>query len=366
MALDQKNFYLIEVKINTTIDSHSSRKIAEIFLRFAERECKSTSKVYYQLATAIAQEESLLQLANHRRNRQPIPNLFLGAIHYLLLKNPEEKLAAFYPSINPKTSSPIPIELLKELCQRRRAEIIELLQTRIVQTNAINRTAYLMPILSAAFPEDTPINLVDIGTSSGLTMNFDQYQYNYNDLKTFGKSRVIIRSKIIEGVLPKFKKIISVKRKIGIDQNPLDLTIEDNALWLKALIWPDLRARFLRIKHAIALRQTSNLQLVKANTISAFKSILLKLPKDEPLVVYHTHVLYQFNPKERQEFRAMLDEIGQERNFKYLAAEGNSIFDRIDYLEKVVLVELTTYQAGKKESKVVAQTDGHATWIKWK
>lgn len=340
-------------------------KIAAVFKEFAERECQNVSPLYYQLSLDMTQETSLLQLAAHARQGQPIPNLFYGAIHYLLLQSEGEELANYYPSINKRSGARIPIHLIKDFCQRREEEMMQILSHRIVQTNAINRTAYLMPIVSSLFPADVPINLVDIGTSSGLTLNFDRYQYSYGDHLEWGNSEVKIKSEILAGQLPSFQEIANIKRKIGIDQNPLDLKEGENGNWLKALIWPDSEARFIRMEAAIAAAKNSTIELYKADQPDTFQSIISTVPKTEGLMVYHTHVLYQFKAVQRQAFRQMLDEVGQDRDLYYLAVEANRVFDGLIGDTPGIKIVFTKYQSGKKTTTLLGETNGHANWIKW-
>ncbi len=60
----------------------------------------------------------------------------------------------------------------------------------------------------------------------------------------------------------------------------------------------------------------------------------------------------------------MLDNIGENRNFIYLAVEGNTIFDKNS--EHVgVIIELNKYLNGSKQNIMIGKTDGHANWIKW-
>lgn len=340
--------------------------LTNLFRIFAERECKGVSTLYANLCLEISQDEDLLRLASKCRERQPIPNLFLGAIHYLLLINQDEELCAYYPSISKKESTGIPIALVKEFCERRSYEITKIIQTKIVQTNAINRAAYLMPIISSQFKSTNPVNIVDIGTSSGLTMNADLYEYDYGDGHRYGKSSVKINSRFLGDKWPDFEGIVHVSRKIGIDQHPLDLTLEDNAIWLKALIWPDNLARFERLEAAIDLATTSHIELIQASNSQDFRRVIDQISQQEELLIYHTHVLYQFTQSERKTFRAMINNIGTERNFTYLAVEGSLVFDRQDYGQEGIKIELTTFQDGAKTTQIIGETDGHANWIRWK
>lgn len=334
------------------------------FERFAEQECAGVSPFYEHLSRAIAEDGSLLQLAAHCRQGQPMPNLFLASVHFLLLKHPDKALAAYYPSLNGFEHKALPFALFKDFCSAHSREIIALQRTKIVQTNAINRTAYLLPIILSLFERGTSINIVDIGTSAGLTLNFDHYAYQYSNGKRFGRSPVLIESEIRGGELPKIEPSVRINRKTGIDQNPLDLHEEENARWLQALIWPDRKKRFERMAHAIALAQGADIQLRKGQSIEDFRSVLEQQEKDLPLVVYHTHVLYQFSPEDRKAFWQMLDEIGAARDLFYLAAEAASILPH-DYGESGVLVTLTTYRNGHKSNRLVARTNGHASWISW-
>ncbi len=334
------------------------------FIRFAEKECLNVSPFYYELSTKIAADDHLLEIAVFCRQGQPMPNLLLGAVHFLLLSNPTVELATYYPSINRATQSKLPFGLFKAYCLANMEAIKTILATKIVQTNALNRAAYLMPVIFSLFEENTTINLMDIGTSAGLTLNFDLYEYDYGAKGKFGNSSVKINSEVRKGELPKFAKNITIQNKIGIDQNPLDIKDPQNALWLKALIWPDREQRFTRIEQAIEVAQTSNIQLIKAMEISDFKRIIQAQSQDVPFVVYHTHVLYQFTEEAKTEFWQMLDKIGQERNFYYLAAEGASVL-RNDYGLSGVLVELTEYKNGIKTTKLMARTNGHANWVEF-
>lgn len=338
-------------------------KIGKVFKRFAKIECKEISPLYYELSKRISEDNELLKLSSFCRWRQPIPNLFFASVHYLLLNSPNEELASFYPSIRKNHQSNLPFELFKDFCMRNKEQIKEIEGTKIVQTNAFNRCAYLMPILSHHF-SDQEINIIDIGTSAGLTLNMDKYEYYYDGKYFMGDSQVKIRSEIREGKIPNVQGIIKINKKIGIDQNPLDLKISENSNWLKALIWADKTDRIRNIEAAIEVAQDENIQFEKKATVEEFEKVINDQEIEIPLVVYHTNALYQFTKQERKEFREMIERIGRKRDLIYLAAEGSAVFDESDdYIG--VLIEKTEYKNQKKYSQILALTNGHANWIKW-
>ena len=84
--------------------------LAQRFDRFAQRECR-VSPLYERLSRGIAHDPGVLSIAVHAREGQPVPNLFLAAVHYLLLKGVEHPLTAFYASLShviSQTDDPYP------------------------------------------------------------------------------------------------------------------------------------------------------------------------------------------------------------------------------------------------------------------
>ncbi|HAO06960.1 MAG TPA: hypothetical protein DCQ50_08215 [Chryseobacterium sp.] len=341
-------------------------EIRNRFLNFAETECKDKSPLYYQLSKQIADDEQLLEIASFAKMGQPIANIFLASIHYLLLKNSDTILSNYYPSINKNATASFPFPIFKKFCTDNDKAIKEIISSRIVQTNVINRCAYLMPIFSKIITdENRPTVIIDIGTSAGLTLNFDQYEYWYNNKKVYGKSGVIVKSNIIQSVIPEIHPITQPLVKIGIDQHIINPTDADEMLWLKALIWPDQLERFIAMDEALKLPELNSINFTVASNISDFEKVILSINKSHNLIIYATHVLYQFSVDAREEFYKMLGRVGQERDFYFLSAEGiKNLLQK--YNSKEVVVELTHFKNKQKTEVFVAETDGHGNWIQWK
>src|SRR6202165_6071918 len=120
--------------------------VARRFKRFAKTKCLGSSPLYYHLSQRIAEDRELLSLASHCRGAQPTPTLFLGAVHFLLLKGIRDPLARFYSTL---TSSALPPEVehshFRACCFNHQEELLPLLSDHMVQTNEIRRCSYLMP-----------------------------------------------------------------------------------------------------------------------------------------------------------------------------------------------------------------------------
>src|SRR5687768_16842682 len=98
--------------------------LARRFETFARVECHGSSPLYERLASAVAADADLLALAASCRPGQPAPNLFLGAVHALLLGGASHPLAAFYPSVTPApntTADPVPA--FRDFCLTRAGAI---------------------------------------------------------------------------------------------------------------------------------------------------------------------------------------------------------------------------------------------------
>ena len=68
--------------------------------------------------------------------------------------------------------------LFRDLCLGNRTALLEILNTRTVQTNEVGRSAILGPALTYAAPNG-PVQLIDVGCSAGLNMLCDRYRLDY-------------------------------------------------------------------------------------------------------------------------------------------------------------------------------------------
>src|SRR5690242_815230 len=85
-------------------------KLGRRFREFVEFESVWSSPLYTRLSLGVADDPAVLALAAEATAR-PVPNLLFAAVHYLLLRDPAQPLAAFYPSLTPEpdtTGDPYP------------------------------------------------------------------------------------------------------------------------------------------------------------------------------------------------------------------------------------------------------------------
>jgi len=125
-----------------------------------------------------------LWLAAAARQGQPVPNLFFGAVQFLLLRGEGPELARCYRTLGgayrPEAD---PFPAFRAFCLAHRHKIAAIARTRLVQTSHTRRCALLLPafeLVSRAFGR-RPLALIEVGASAGLTLLFDRYSYDYGD-----------------------------------------------------------------------------------------------------------------------------------------------------------------------------------------
>lgn len=327
--------------------------INEKFIQFADVECKNSSEIYRKLSYYIAQDKDLIEICNYAPINQPIPNLFLGAVNYLLLKGYDNNL---YDEYYVNETSDL-IRKFKEFCIKNKIEIIKIMNNKLVQTNEVRRSSYIFPIL-CYINDKRKINLLEIGCSAGLQLLADKYRYKYDVYPGYKgnlTSDLTISSVITKGEFGSYiDEQMDIGKRIGIDLNTIDFSKDEEFLWLKALIWPEHNDRRILLEKARDTVINESLKLKEGNALEILIEEVKKIPTDENLLIFHTHVANQMSIKEKEYLVKTIENIGKNRNLYHLY---NNINDK--------LLHLDSYKSGEKYPKIVGQTDGHGKWFEW-
>ncbi len=297
--------------------------LSKRFIVFANRECRASSQLYEHLAKHIAHDKDLLEIAAHSQPGQPVPNLLLGSVHYLLLNGIEHELAAYYASMTETPLQPSgAIHFFRDFCIRHRSLLIYLLKSKIVQTNEVRRCAYLYPSFCRVFAiAQKPLSLIEIGTSAGLQLVWDQYSYSYSSIhnQTFGgeSSKLRLSAETIGNIIPLMStKSPLVERRIGID--PVEFIQGDGVTLLPAL----------------------------AATVS----------RDTALCIFHTHVANQMSDEAKKTLN---------NHIQGLCEAGRDVFHLYNNMQDFDL-HLDYHLDGNMVHETLATTDGHGRWFEWK
>jgi hypothetical protein len=335
--------------------------LAESFRTFAVH-TEVPTPLYHLLCLYIAEDQALLELAADTSMGQPPPNMLFAAAHYLLIGEPSHELARFYPNLGgnelPEAET---FDIFRRFCLERAELMRPLLAERITQTNEVRRCALLFPAFALVqrLADNKPLALLEIGPSAGLNLNFDRYAYDYGDGLIGATDSPVRCVTELRGSLrpPLPEKFPTVASRLGIDINPIAHDDSDGLRWLTALIWPEHTERFHNLEQAIALAQRYPPPLRKGDALLVLPELLMEQPADVALCVYHTQVVYQFSPEQRQQLADLLQHAASERPIYHLSCEGLN--------QRPPEAWLTIYHKGQRKEHMLAHCTGHMNWIEW-
>lgn len=349
--------------------------LAERYARFAA-ECDGISPLYAFLAAKIAQDRELLTLALACRPGQPPGNLLLGAVHYLLLQQPDQPLAAYYPSLTPdprpRTES---FPTFRAFCLDQPFALEEIITTHLVQTNEIRRCTYLRCAFAHIAKQTMhqgiaePLALLELGASAGLNLLWDQYSYLYyhhsshgEQVYETGSADAVVRLRCVvrgEQMPPLPSTLPPVAWRMGLDLNPIDLRNAQQYLWLRALIWPEHHDRVALLEDARLIYHQHPPLLRQGDIAADLGAALAALPAYATPVIFHTHVFNQLTHDVRERVAQQLTDFSRERPVYRL---GNDIAK--PELQSFPLT-LQLYQNGAVTTEHLADVDGHGRWLQW-
>ncbi len=313
------------------------------FAAVVERDGGST---YAEICRGVADDDGVLSLLDGAPLAQRRPLLLLAAVHYLLLAGVEHPLAAYYDTVaqvravravQATPSRPLAagdvITAFTGFCRAHRAELVRLIATRTTQTNEVGRCTALLPGLchiASLYRWEVPISLLDLGTSAGLNLLFDDYAYTYRAAEggasiTAGTagSGVALECSARDDLtaLPELR-MPAMAERVGLDLSPLDPFSDDAALWLLACQWPDNPVRFGRLRAALTnVRATTHPpRLERGDMVRDLTQVVATMPGTHPLVVFHSWVA------------AYLDEPGQRTLVDEVQALGTQVQRPVHHL----------------------------------
>ncbi|QQK75328.1 DUF2332 domain-containing protein [Salicibibacter cibarius] len=333
--------------------------LSKRFKHFAVNECRGSSQLYEHLSQCVSEDEEMLLLCAHAREGQPVPNLFFGAVHYLLYKGKDHELKCFYGSIveSPEEEGGC-FPYFKDFCQKYRNEIISIMENKSVQTNEVRRCSYLYPCFCLIYEKvKKPLALIEIGTSAGFQLLWDQYSYSYGTAEVYGNHHSDVhikaenRGKHSLFLLPESPPVTYRK---GLDLHVNNLNDNENYLWLKSLIWPNHYERRKLFERAAQEVTTTPSDLIEGDGVALLSGVVKEIPQDTAICIFHTHVANQMPHHTKRELLKKIEGIGQEREVFHLY---NNIHDGDLHLDYFI--------NGEESNLTIGNTDGHGRWFSW-
>lgn len=346
--------------------------LAELARRFHEygHDHEVRSPFNAHLSRSIAETPTILSLLQSAPDEQQLPVLLLAAVHSLVLGEPELELAKWYPTVTDRPLDTDPFPAFRRLCEDREDHIRAIVSQRFTQTNEVGRCALFLPALGIVADERGPISLVDVGTSAGLNLQLDQYQYRYSPGGRVGGQSPVVLECATRGDVPIPAELPTVVGRIGIDQHPIDLSHPDEARWLMACVWPDQADRFERIRAAIILAQHSRSDIRKTDAVAGLRSAVADAAASGHPVVLNSWVLNYLTDAQRTAYLTELDAIGSQRDLSWVYAESPALCPGIPFPfeldhEHLTALMLARWRDGVRTVQHLGVAHPHGYWLHW-
>ncbi len=304
-------------------------ELRRLFRFFAATQCRGRSAVYEALSESVAGDDRLLELIMIASPEQRRPSLLFASVNCLLAQDPTAELRSYYPihgGHRPVDGALGPT--FADFCQRNRAPLLELLAHRSTQTNEVRRCVALrlgLRQVSRRWPG--PLHLVEVGTSAGLNLIFDRYAYRLDGQLVEGDRSAVVITTEVRGAgrldwATGSDPVIS--RRLGLDQDLVELADIDARRWLEAFIWPEQVGDLATLRAAVAtfLAQRTEVELVRGNAVTDTATLIMDLPGDEPVIVFTATLLNYLPAADRRAFLDQLDSAAARRRVAWVFAEA--------------------------------------------
>jgi len=332
---------------------------------FVEETRRMHAPLYTRIIEGVSGDDALKALASTVRKGQPMANILLAAVHFLLLRGAQHPLRCFYPNLNggARVDNEDPFPHFKAFVDEHRAALAPLIASKVTNTNEVGRSGFLhaaFRVIAAQAGE--PLHLVEIGPSAGLNQRWDRYGVRYRgatEVFTVGPhdAPLVLDVELRGGGVPPLGATPKVTSRVGLELNPVDLSDADQCDWLRALVWPDQVARFGQLEKALAISRETKPNIRSGDALALLPDVLRELPENETVCVYHTFVTYQFSEEMRQALDDTLVAVSLRRPVWRLSIEAT--------LSGEVPMLLYAYRDGARDKGTLANCSGHGTWLEW-
>jgi hypothetical protein len=280
-----------------------------------------------------------------------VPHRLLAAVEYLILAGD----AADYRQADD------PWDGFRSIVLGRRGWVERFVHERTIQTNEPQRSWALLPLfLTVARTVDTPLDLLELGTSAGLNLLWDRYRYEYAEgvwgsehstLRLHGRERANVPHHLIT-------TDVLVRRRRGVDLAPVDATREEG---LRTLLAFRTDASYReRVRAAASILREDPPELVRGDYVELLPELLHERDDGAVTVVFQTISTVYLADERRERLRELVDRAGADGPLAWISTPTPEEHGqrRGDYP-----LELALWPGG--ERRIAARMDNHGTWLEW-
>jgi hypothetical protein len=275
-----------------------------------------------------------------------------GAVHYLVLTGVAPEALSGWD------------QLLQALTRHEDA-LRAFVAAQDVQTNEVQRCVGLLPcFLTVAQETGLPLELLELGASAGLNLQFDRYRYRYAR-GTWGPDDALVAFDVADrGTVPPglLKTPLVVRARSGVDLAPVDATSDEGMLLLRAFVWPGRDDRLQRLRGAATtMALAGRPRLVAGDYVQLLPSLLDARPSDAATVVFQTASTGYIGADGRATLRATLERAGADgRPLAWVSTRASEEREGDD--DSSWELELRLWPG---PARLAARLDFHGNWVEW-
>ncbi len=303
-----------------------------MYRRFGEVDAAGTSPLYKRVAVALSESDAALQAIEAVPARKRHPTIILAALHDLVLAGRAPALAAAYEAADGDAAARAAIDTLVRMTE----PVVAIAVRRRARPNETGRCAVLYPAIAEAAHRAgaKAVGLIDVGCSAGLNLNVDRVGITFSNGQSLGDPASAVQqssSLVGERSIPA-RGMPEVVARIGVDRDPIDVTNEDDARWLRACLPPDQPERAARLQAEMALAATAPPLLLRGDVVEVLPDAFARVPASALPVVTTTWALSQLALESRLRFLRRLEETAAHRAVAWVSVEGVGVAPEIPTL----------------------------------
>ena len=296
-----------------------------------------------------------------RPRHDAVPLRLAAAIHRVVLQGKDERLARHYPSVGGKPAEDFTADFIGYM--RDHLEDVETGLATQVQTNEVGRGVVHLVLshwLTTLGIEE--FNLLEIGASAGLNLNFDKFYGCFGQLR-MGDSTSSLRFMgdwfTNAPDVPRIGAVAINKR--GCDVSPIDVLRPDDEARLLSFVWPDQRLRLERLRAAIAIAKTHR---PTVDTASADEWIAQQLsrPRKHATLIFHSIVWQYLGTETQNQLKQAIYNAG-----KMATSDNPIVWARMEPAGPVADVQVDVFDGSSSEPRHfrLAEIGYHGQEMNW-
>jgi hypothetical protein len=241
---------------------------------------------------------------------------------------------------------------------------------RSTQTNEVGRCALFVPALGIVAEEVGALALVDVGTSGGLNLQLDRYEYRYEPGGRVGRDSSVVLVCGTRGDVSVPRRLPEITGRIGLDRTPIDVADPVAARWLTACVWPDQADRFHRLEAAIAIACADPPEIRAGDAVDDLGATVGRARRHGHPVVLNSWVLNYLPDDRRVAYVDELDRIGADHDLTWVFAESPALCPGLPFPtgpadQHVTALVLVRWRDGRRSASHLGIAHPHGYWLHW-